>query len=1397
MPAAHPIHRRRLVAVGVILTTLTGAAVGGFVYRRHQIDRNFRRLRADGLAADARHEPVKAVDLLGQYLARYPDDVPALTRYADDRMSVPLPDDGQVGLTIQALRYALHLDPALADQRRTLMSLYLKTGYWTEALETADQVLAADPPGRAKADREPLAARASALARLRRINEATTAATAWCAADPGSVDARLLRLDLGHVAGDPPIQADAMIRTWAASPALTKTAADLLRGHARVLDSDPSAARAPLTAAAHDAPFDPQSAAPLERDLDLVGLPDLALEVAKARQAADPSDLAARIDLVRREWIDRQFQAVIDLVTPVKDRGLLPSETLGLEAVAKSELGQLVALTPIEAELSARPDATARAWAAVVGQLSSGKFEPDKLLAACGPALTAQDGPILRYYVGESYLSLGDPQRAAREWQRVVGSDPAWPLPAVRLCQLLTEQARPKEALTAGYEAVRRAPHDAVAATAMATAWAAAVDAGQDDDIDGCLLLLTQLIKQLPTDTNLPPLQATVLARAGRGTDTAAVIRGALSSKQVLPEQSWFTLAAASTTLGLGLEQQCLARSLNEHGITPRSAYARAVSLHFAALDQSGPPANPLQRDPGLGAFDADHAAAPPSPDLAWQLARARYLDVTGNTAATAAWAGLSAAHPQDADVQRLAVSAASVQADPSVMRGIIDRLMAIGGPDSPAYELARARFDISFGKTPADATDSRKLLDNVLRQSPDSLEARLLSARAYEIAGRIAGAVADLRAAVAINPESVPVRLALARLLQSQGDFQGAIEQFDHLDLKRLTTDDQRQQAAALLAQHGQADRAIDLLHAADPSPIGRLMLARLYQRTGQSERAIGILDDLLKTRTDPAALAYEADLLASAGQMHKARQLLDRLHDLPPGVADLIRADFALRHDSPTSPDAALALFASATTADPSNANAWRARVAAELSVNRPADAVAVATEGAKPLPTDPVLAFFRDNGPAVESAAAEPAAGPILTAAVRDPSVIPAATEALTLMQPAVTGDQSLDWLAMKFTELAGKYPTFAPIDLYLIDVQQRAGRLDDAVGVATRAAQAFPDDPAVLRAETDALFKDARWSEVISVAAKWKRQIAADGLAADLIAAEAMIESGRAKEVAPLLGAYIEHPGGPGYVPAVAVVGRARVASGQTEPELGMTPLLQQGAAGRAAWMKFAVDLLPADEADAAIQRAVKSMPADDWAEHVTASEAWAKLAGRTGSQAYAAAAVLVLTPFLSGPNPPVPVLLASASWSEKLGKAAAAESLYRRVLAIVPNQPDAGNNLAMILARSDRTGAALELIDAVIKAKAARPNADLYDTRAFVHLKAGRFDAAIADIDHALRMAPTRVSFRVRRVQILSAAGRSRDAEADVRRLNADFPDGTQLSPEIRNLLTEARQAVGR
>ena len=83
----------------------------------------------------------------------------------------------------------------------------------------------------------------------------------------------------------------------------------------------------------------------------------------------------------------------------------------------------------------------------------------------------------------------------------------------------------------------------------------------------------------------------------------------------------------------------------------------------------------------------------------------------------------------------------------------------------------------------------------------------------------------------------------------------------------------------------------------------------------------------------------------------------------------------------------------------------------------------------------------------------------------------------------------------------------------------------------------------------------------------------------------------------------------------------------------------------------------------------------------------------------------------------------------------------AETAFRDALALNADDPTALNNLSWLLAfQPQKNAEALQLVQRAIKTRG--PGAGLLDTRGVIHLKAGRADEAVRDLEDAVAEAPT-------------------------------------------------------
>ena len=160
--------------------------------------------------------------------------------------------------------------------------------------------------------------------------------------------------------------------------------------------------------------------------------------------------------------------------------------------------------------------------------------------------------------------------------------------------------------------------------------------------------------------------------------------------------------------------------------------------------------------------------------------------------------------------------------------------------------------------------------------------------------------------------------------------------------------------------------------------------------------------------------------------------------------------------------------------------------------------------------------------------------------------------------------------------------------------------------------------------------------------------------------------------------------------------------------------------------------------------------------------------------------------------------PDAVLLASklgAIWIRQ-GRFDEAEELFRRLLAGNPDNADALNNLAWLLALRDQGKAqeALELIDRAIDVAGAVPS--LLDTRAVVLIRAGQLDQAVEDLSNARASNAPKPSFALHLAWAYHAEGKTDEARKAFQQAEILGWKPEKSDPLERSLMDKLRQDLG-
>ena len=604
-----------------------------------------------------------------------------------------------------------------------------------------------------------------------------------------------------------------------------------------------------LKAAKSGTPTDVHFATELITQLDAIGQTDESLSI--MQRMVDSGKLPeARATLARRYWETGRAGDLAKLLESVSSADPASSdELLALHALALSQPKRDSDTSPIRKALADRQNSSsAAAWSLILNQqIGHATVSPNQLLDACHKALehTPKDA-YLTYFLGEAFYQLGENDLAVINWQKAADLDRAWTVPLDRAADALSQGGRNESAWEAASEAYGRAPGSLEANVTLARVWSLCIEHGLHNQPEELLDRVTQIQTQFPNEEQTLVIRVALLARSGKLDEAKQVLHAAVTAKTPISESALLRLSAISVAWNLKLEDECIQRSLHENGMTPNLAFVEAMGLFG-----DGKP------EQGLKLFEQSQAKADPTgKSLDWRLKRINYLDLTQSPLAATEVVSLGDEYPNDVRVQQAAMTTLAARKNREFMERTIQRFRSLTGDQGVAWRVAKGRWLLDFATDTAGTNEACDLLIEATKLSPDLVEARVQLARALERADKTNDAITQLSAAADLSPSSTSINLSLAQLFQSRGDFERAREQLARVTATRLSNMEQRRLAAALLAQQGESQQAIDLLEEADrqtSQDSSGLLLAELYRARNEPDKAEAIGKALLEKPNTP----------------------------------------------------------------------------------------------------------------------------------------------------------------------------------------------------------------------------------------------------------------------------------------------------------------------------------------------------------------------------------------------------------------------------------------------------------------------------------------------------------------------------------------------------------------
>lgn len=1378
--------KRRLAIFALLFLVVCGAgAYGGY---RYMLKLRVAGWRSDGITAAQAGDHARAAELLGQYLQRVPQDVEALTFYIPAREAAELPNGQHLGYTVAALKILLGLEPDRIDDRRHLLELYVRLDNRPETIDTANTILTAHP-----GDLRALAVKTDFLERIDQPREAFEVAKQWCNRDPKNINAHISRLQLrdrlGHLDAEIVSDADALRTTHPDDPGFM-----LLQGIAYALAGNDKQATEWFKTVARQEGLSTELAIILVQQFDKLYLTEDSLAVLE-QQVNRGAGAEIRHLLARRHWQLGKWNECLALLGDIDPASITDDATLAaFKAIALSNLGRNAESDACRAGLAGRGAAAAKAWTLILRQVIDAAPVDDKqLIADCKSALSIDpENPYLWSYLGDAYARMGETDLAIQAWRVATPRALTWSVPAVRLVDALVQKGRPDQAAALAHSVYRRTS-SAAAIISLARAYATNLETGGMGRAEDLMQLVSQVQEQLPGEEQTLLIQIHLTAQQGRKPEAVKLTHDAIDREPAHSEPFLLAVATLSLKHDFGLTDAAYDRSEKAHGLTAGVAYARAISLAIAQ-----------KAGDGLKQFDAAAQRSGKSGAVAWRLARARYLDITLDPAAKSEWTSLVAAFPDNLDVQNAAVAARAVRGDWECTGAALANLEKLVGKTGLAWRLARARLLIDSPRTDADIEEGSILLNEVIRQYPKLPEPRVLLARALVQLKRLDAAIEHLSVAVREDPSSVPTSLQLAALLQSRGDFDRVRQVLDRVT-PDVRTPEQRRQAALLLAQQGQSDKAIELLTTrpsvdvpnAAPQPNQELLVAILHRRQREFAKAEQIVSKLLAEKPDVPGVQFAASLFLAQGRTddaEKALALLDKLK-LEPGIRQLVWGSYRAEAGDIAG---ATKHYRAAVDEFRENSAAWRVLAACHVISGKSQDLVATIGEAATAMPQDAHLAKLQRHSALLSESVGDPEVRPLIVAVLRDPTDADVSFELLRLLGES-RKDGDYERLIGRLTQLIERHPGHLSSQMQLVQCYWSLGKTTAALAAVRHAMSTFPSAAEPARVAVGLCQMANRPQEMAVAAQAWKMRSSGDPMAADTALVRAHIMQGLNDAalggLAPYLPAAKADPDRHADVLTTCAVAMVKLKMRPAANEL-LWPLTSRSAEWRMRWMQVGLEVPDPLAAAEWLDRVATNIPADAVADRVALYESYDRLARRGGDQKLIRRAWDGLREMAANPQAPLQVLMAAAMQAERAGDFAAAESLYHRTLAVDPNIWQAQNNLAMlILTRGGNVEQARALALAATKLQPRQASA--YDTLALSHAKAGDLRSAATAMRSAIRTQPDNAQWHIQLAQYLLDSGDVGEAGKALNTIDNARLDLQRLPPDLRRRLDGIREGVTR
>ncbi|MEM6551193.1 MAG: tetratricopeptide repeat protein [Planctomycetota bacterium] len=1438
---------RLALVVGLVVGVACG--VGGFAAWRYGEWRlETRDLRENGFVAYDERDYATAAALLGDYVARRPDDSSALFRLGMSRLqsrAVSLEtlhearvtlqqvleldnDDHQArrGLTSVLLQLA-RADPAFYKDAETqaavLFGVYPRDTYafnvvtqlmmrerrLDEAIALADSVLNAEVLPEDIRDAAMLV-KARAYQRKGDLEDAIFWAETCVKESASNLDAQQLYLQLAEQLNrDPESYARHAKRLFEARPDVAMN---------RVMYAAASQAAARRAAVRQDREaverYGQQSLELLRStaELDLTS-EEMGLVLQQLEQLRATNDVMGflesqigrsdagwlRMEYVRRALLLGQPEKVLATTQGLDAASAeVPAELVGLRVLAlgqgEEQAGAVGSL--LSGLASRRGSALVDAWLlllstqgfAVPGQ---GSMDVAAGLATIEAALAEQPrDPFLLRVRGRMLEQLGRTTVARSAYSESARWAPYWHEPALDLARSYSRSGQADQMLRWAQDAVRRRPDSQPAQLVL---------------VDATL----RSGESIPAERLAEMVSALETSRAESPGVTPLLVRLKLASGDEAGAERVVSEAWADEDLGEGVRRELAALAVTE-GLPGAAGYLESlmggvVDLRLARLELALNTER-MGLNEALGRFESRRQASGNPGEPGWALVRATTMGPTDRAAARELLARLSAAHAEDVRVQLQVLGSELVWDDPSLVRLALERARSVSETESEQLRVLGARYQLHYLDDAEQWGEAVRTLLEIVRSNPRHapMSARLLLIQASAVFNLPEVEVQQRSRLQAVRPTDMDNVLAIARRL-TQLERERMVERILERVRENPRVDEYGlARVVALNFSDGRRyDRAIQTLErhyvdAGEPTPADAFF-GSLYVEAGRTDRASAIAEVLVAAGSS-SELVQGAGLLARIGSTERLEGLLAELdeREMEAGERAFTRSRLELLLGRQAD---ALASLRAAVGAAPAQVGYRLELVRRLLDEGEFAEASRVAGE----VPSgDERFELVASRPELVRQALLDPVASAVLQETLGLPERVAADIPVLELLvrlasasPPEWTG--LIDQLVVEVDRSPRRTAPQAAVLGWLV----RAERWPEATRRAQRASMLLPNQTVLLSTVATGLLGRGDLGNAQALALAWRNRLGDSWPAnrvliriAGLRAQAEGTEGLRAR-----LGSYLRQAeSDPGRDLRVtrAVAGEL-LRAGRVSEVVGIYAALPaDGGAWREAWPQLARLIAEQPDVLQAFIDAVPSVAGESSDELVVLTQAlaWRNAAAGGAGAAAERKAVLLLRPLVDRQSPPALALNLYGNLALEDEQYDKAVEAFTKLLAMNGEDVAAKNNLAMALMLSGRE---LERAEGLAReALAAMPGQPaVLDTIARVLVARGLSAEALPYLERAVARQPRIVEWRLFKAEVLVELGRDSEARVVVGRIRSEFRlEGMTDEEQGRLTALESRLVVG-